>query len=56
MAMRLFRELHQQGYTGSYARVAAVPALDARRATWFVLRCATQRTEAETQQLTQLHA
>ena len=84
-AMRLFRELRQQGYAGSYARVAAYarrlrqaqglpPAhrrprqplprvtespcqpLTPRRATWLVLRRATQRTEAETQQLTQLHA
>lgn len=30
--------------------------LTPRRATWLVLRRATQRTEAETQQLTQLHA
>ena len=84
-AMRLFRELRQQGYTGSYARVAAYarrlrpaqglpPAhrcprqplprvaeppcqpLTPRRATWLVLRRETQRTAAETQQLTQLHA
>ena len=84
-AMRLFHELRQQGYTGSYARVAAYarrlrqaqglpPAhrcarqplprvaeppcqpLTPRRATWLVLRRATQRAEAETQQLTQLYA
>jgi len=83
--LRLFRELQPQGYTGSYARVAAYarrlrqaqglpPAhrrsrqalptvvelpyqpLTPRRATWLVLRRETQRTEAETQQLTQLHA
>jgi transposase len=84
-AMQLFRELRPQGYTGSYAVVAAYasrlrqaqglpPAhrcarqplprvaeppcqpLTPRRATWLVLRRATQRTEAETQQLTQLYA
>jgi transposase len=84
-ALQLFRELQPQGYTGSYARVAAYarrlrqaqglpPAqrcarqplprvaeppcqpLTPRRATWLVLRRATQRTEAEAQQLTQLHA
>ena len=32
------------------------PPLTPRRATWLVLRRATKRTEAETQQLTQLHA
>jgi transposase len=84
-ALRLFRELQLQGYTGSYARVAAYarrlrqaqglpPAhrsprqalptvveppyqpLTPRQATWLVLRCETQRTTAETQQLTRLHA
>jgi transposase len=84
-ALRLFRELQPQGYTGSYARVAAYarrlrqaqglpPAhrrprqalptvvepsyqpLTPRRVTWLVLRRETQRTGAETQQLTQLHA
>ena len=84
-AARLFRALHQQGYAGSYALVAAYarrlrqaqglapgqrcprrplprvaepvcPPLTPRRATWLVLRRATKRTEAETQQLTQLHA
>ena len=84
-AMRLFRELQQRGYAGSYARVAAYarrlrqaqglpPAhrcprqalptvveppcqpLTPRRATWLVLRRPAQRTEAEAQQLTQLHA
>jgi transposase len=84
-ALRLFRALQPQGYTGSYARVAAYarrlrqaqglpPAhrrprqalptvveppyqpLTPRRATWLVLRGETQRTAAETQQLTQLHA
>ena len=84
-ALRLFHELQPQGYTGSYARVAAYarrlrqaqglpPAhrrprqalptvvespyqpLTPRRATWLVLRGETQRTAAETQQLTQLHA
>ena len=84
-AARLFRDLQQQGYAGSYALVAAYarrlrqaqglapgqrcprrplprvaepvcPPLTPRRATWLVLRRATKRTEAETQQLTQLHA
>ena len=84
-AARLFRDLQQQGYAGSYALVAAYarrlrqaqglapgqrcprrplprvaepvcPSLTPRRATWLVLRRATKRTEAETQQLTQLHA
>jgi transposase len=84
-AMRLFRELRQQGYGGSYGVVAAYarrlrqaqglpaghrrprqplpvvaepscPPLTPRRATWLVLRRETQRTEAEAQQLTQLHA
>jgi transposase len=84
-AARLFRDLQQQGYAGSYALVAAsarrlrqaqglapgqrcprrplprvaepvCPPLTPRRATWLVLRRATKRTEAETQQLTQLHA
>jgi transposase len=84
-ALRLFRELQPQGYTGSYARVAAYarrlrqaqglpPAhrrprqalptvvelpsqpLTPHRATWLVLRRETQRTTAETQQLTQLSA
>jgi transposase len=32
------------------------PPLTPRRATWLVLRCPAQRTEAESQQLTQLHA
>jgi transposase len=83
-AMRLFRELRQQGYAGGYGVVAAyarrlrqaqglppghrcprqaLPAvaeppcqpLTPRRATWLVLRCEAQRTEAEAQQLTQLH-
>ena len=83
-AARLFRDLQQQGYAGSYALVAAYarrlrqaqglapgqrcprrplprvaepvcPPLTPRRATWLVLRRATKRTEAETQQLTQLH-
>jgi transposase len=84
-AARLFRDLQQQGYAGSYALVAAYarrlrqaqglapgqrcprrplprvaepvcPPLTPRRTTWLVLRRATKRTEAETQQLTQLHA
>jgi transposase len=84
-AMRLFRELRQQGYVGSYGVVAAyarrlrqaqglppghrrprqpLPAvaeppcqpLTPRRATWLVLRRETQRTAAETQQLTALRA
>jgi transposase len=84
-AARLFRDLQQQGYAGSYALVAAYARrlrqaqglapgqrcprrplprvaepvcrpLTPRRATWLVLRRATKRTEAETQQLTQLHA
>ena len=84
-AMRRFRELQQQGYGGSYARVAAdarrlrlaqglpsghrrlrqglpwvaesvCPPLTPRRATWLVLRRESQRTEAETQQLTQVRA
>jgi len=84
-AMRLFRELQQRGYVGSYARVAAyarrlrqaqglppghrcprqpLPSvaepscqpLTPRRATWLVLRRPAKRTEAEAQQLTQLHA
>ena len=84
-AMRLFRELQQRGYPGSYGPVAAyarrlrqaqglspgqrcprrsLPSvaepvcqpLTPRRATWLVLRREAQRTEAETQQLTQLHA
>jgi transposase len=84
-AARLFRDLQQQGYPGSYARVAAYarrlrqaqglpPAhrcprqplppvaeplcqpLTPRRATWLVLRHPEKRTDAETQQLTQLHA
>jgi transposase len=84
-AMRLFRELQQRGYAGSYARVAAYarrlrqaqglppahrrprqalptvveplcPPLTPRRATWLVLRRPAKRTEAEAQQLTQLHA
>src|SRR5215510_5081281 len=84
-AMRLFRDLQQHGYPGSYGPVAAyarrlrqaqglapgqrcprqaLPSvaepvcqpLTPHRATWLVLRRATQRTEAETQQLTQLHA
>jgi transposase len=84
-AARLFRDLQQQGYAGSYALVAAYarrlrqaqglapgqrcprrplprvaepvcPPLTPRRATWLGLRRATKRTEAETQQLTQLHA
>jgi transposase len=84
-AMRLFRELRQRGYPGSYARVAAyarrlrqaqglapgqrcprqpLPSvaeppcqpLTPRRATWLVLRRETTRTDAEAQQLTQLHA
>jgi transposase len=84
-AARLFRDLQQQGYAGSYALVAAYarrlrqaqglapgqrcprrplprvaepvcPPLTPRRAAWLVLRRATKRTEAETQQLTQLHA
>jgi transposase len=84
-AMRLFRELRQRGYGGSYASVAAYARrlrhaqglapgqrrprqalprvaepvcqpLTPRRATWLVLQRATQRTEAQTQQLTQLHA
>src|SRR5882672_7197695 len=83
-AMRLFRELRQRGYGGSYGVVAAyarrlrqaqglpaghrrprqsLPAvaepvcqpLTPRRATWLVLRRAAKRTEAEAQQLTQLH-
>jgi transposase len=83
--MRLFRDLQQHGYPGSYGPVAAyarrlrqaqglapgqrcprqaLPSvaesvcqpLTPHRATWLVLRRATQRTEAETQQLTQLHA
>jgi transposase len=84
-AMRLFRELRQQGYDGSYGVVAAYarrirqaqglppghrrprqplpavaepscPPLTPRRATWLVLRRETERTAAEAQQLTQLHA
>ena len=84
-AIRLFRDLQQRGYAGSYALVAAYarrlrqaqglapgqrcprrplprvaepvcPPLTPRRATWLVLRRATKRTEAETQQLTQLQA
>src|SRR5467141_4442866 len=84
-AMRLFRELRQRGYGGSYGVVAAYarrlrqaqglpaghrrprqslpavaeplcPPLTPRRATWLVLRRETKRTEAEAQQLTQLHA
>jgi transposase len=84
-AMRLFRELRQRGYTGSYSLVAAyarrlrqaqglapgqrcprqpLPSvaeppcqpLTPRRATWLVLRRETKRTDAEAQQLTQLHA
>jgi transposase len=83
-AMRLFRELRQRGYGGSYGVVAAYarrlrqaqglpaghrrprqslpavaeplcPPLTPRRATWLVLRRETKRTEAEAQQLTQLH-
>ena len=83
--MRLFRDLQQRGYPGSYGPVAAyarrlrqaqglspgqrrprqaLPSvaepvcqpLTPRRATWLVLRRTTKRTEAETQQLTQLHA
>ena len=84
-AARLFRDLQQQGYAGSYASSrpmraglrpgpgasplanaarggpptrgrTRVPPVDAPSATWLVLRRATKRTEAETQQLTQLHA
>jgi transposase len=84
-AMRLFREVRQRGYGGSYGAVAAYarrlrqaqglppghrrprqrlpvvaeplcPPLTPRRATWLVLRRETKRTEAEAQQLTQLHA
>ena len=84
-AMRLFRDLRQRGYAGSYGVVAAYarrlrqaqglppghrrppqplpavaepssPPLTPRRATWLVLRRETKRTEAEAQQLTQLHA
>lgn len=84
-AARLFRELKQRGYPGSYALVAAYARrlrqaqglapghrrarqtrpvvaespyqpLTPRRATWLVLRHAETRTEAETQQLVQLHA
>jgi transposase len=84
-AMRLFRELQPQGYTGSYACVAAYARrlrqaqglspgqrrarqalasvaepvcqpLTPRRATWLVLRREMKHTEAEAQQLTQLHA
>jgi transposase len=84
-AMRLFCDLRQRGYAGSYGVVAAyarrlrqaqglppghrcprqhLPAvaeppcqpLTPRRATWLVLRRAAKRTEAEAQQLIQLHA
>jgi transposase len=84
-AMRLFREIQQRGYPGSYGPVAAYARrlrqaqglspgqrcprrslprvaepvcqpLTPRRATWLVLRREAKRTEAETQQLTQLHA
>ena len=84
-AARLFRDLKQRGYTGSYALVAAyarrlrqaqglalgyrrarqtLPVvvespyqpLTPRQATWLVLRHAETRTEAEGQQLVQLHA
>ena len=84
-AMRLFRELRQRGYGGSYGLVAAyvrrvrqaqglapgqrrarqpLPVvaespyqpLTPRRATWLVLRREEQRTDDETQQLTQLRA